>query len=555
MKKTGFISLMGLLMLFAFSFTFTSCTEDEPEPIEALITEFAVTNAGAQGNQRAEGVIDGTTILLVVPYETNLTALTTDIKLSPGASVVPASGASVDFSETRSFVVTNGTESNIYQVTAERADPTSAVITEIQFVSHSAGETYTNEINQTAKTITVTLNDLQNPKAVIKNLKVLPVGATKQYSWGTHDTLDLKATGNKITLSLAGAQTVYDIIANITVAGFDPAKATVLMNKSRGANLLPSIIDNENSRGAAFNGRYLFVASRKDGNYIYYWDMENPNAEPKTLALPESVVSGGNWRVSDVRVVGDNIYVSNMVMAEGGIFKVYKWEGVNDDTPEIVLQYTVPAANVRLGDAISIIGNPPADGHIFASNFPNPITTISEFYVWSFNGAAGSNRVVQITPKVALRMGQYGRVSAVPESAELLLVTGAEMGIAVMDFNGDIKYETVEPVTQNRSYDPRIFEYNGARYLTFAVNRAWEPAIGHWYEVINITEGANILDALKALNSGNITSKRVFKHFYGGAVNPQFEGATTGVGFDSAGKPRIMGFSVQQGFVVHQLSN
>jgi hypothetical protein len=153
----------------------------------------------------------------------------------------------------------------------------------------------------------------------------------------------------------------------------------------------------------------------------------------------------------------------------------------------------------------------------------------------------------------ALRMGQYGRVAPVPGEDNLLLVTGAEVGISVMDFDGNFKYETREPMIQSRSYDPHIFEYNGGKYLSFTVNREWD-AQGAWYEIINITEGNGIVEALKALNNNNIASKRVYKHVFGGA-SQLWVGGTNGVGFSSNGKPRVMGFGLSQGFVVHEFSN
>ncbi len=551
MKRSGkLFHLLGLAIMITVSFTFSSCDEDEPEPKEALITAFALINAGGTGDTRVDGVIEGTNILVVVPYETDVTALTTDITLSEGASVVPASGTAVDFTDPRSFVVTNGDISTTYQVTVDLAEPTSGVITDITITSASSAEEYEVEINQGDRIITVTFNDLQSTRGVISDITLLPAGTTYTTSSG-NDTLDL-TTDPTITLSFAGAQTVYTIDANVTAAGFNPENTSVLLNKSLGANLLPAIIDNENNRGAAFDGQYVYITSRKDGNFVYIWDVENPTADPITLTLPE-IVSGGTWLVSDIRVVEGNIYLSNMVMADAQVFKIYKWEGMEDDTPEVILEYTVSGEGVRLGDAISIIGNPPANGYIFASNFAFP-NNASEFYVWNFNeSATPAVSIMPIDPLLALRMGQYGRVNTIPGEDNLLLVTGAEMGAAIMNYNGEIQVEIPEPSVQSRSYDLRIFEYNGGRYMGFVVNREWESQAA-WYEIINITEGATVVEALQAINSSNIEEKRVFKHVFGGASSV-WVGATFGIGFSEDGKPRAMGFGIKNGFIVHEFSN
>jgi GNAT superfamily N-acetyltransferase len=150
-------------------------------------------------------------------------------------------------------------------------------------------------------------------------------------------------------------------------------------------------------------------------------------------------------------------------------------------------------------------------------------------------------------------MGQYGRVNVIPGDPDHLVVTGAEMGIAVMDYSGDIKHEVGEPIIQSRSYDPRVFEYNGGIYLSFTVNREWEGQ-GVWYEVINVTEGANLIEALQGLTETSIEEKRVFKHVFGGPA-ALWVGATNGIGFSDDGKPRVMGFALMHGFIVHEFSN
>lgn len=556
MKKIKIFPFLAMLAMLATSIVFTACDdEDDPVPAEALITSFAVTNAGGEGDLRVDGVISNFSILVTVPFETDVTALVTDIELSEGASVVPASGTAQDFSDPRNFVVTNGDESNTYQVTVELAEPTASAITDISLISVVTGLEYQTEINQGEKTIHVTFNELQSRVALIDNIEIAPAGTTYTTYSGS-DTLNLDDDNITITTSFAGEESVYTVVTNVTAAGFNPENTNLLMDKSGASGSVPAIINNENNRGAAFDGKHVFVASRQDGNQVYYWDVDAPNEDPKTLAFGE-VVAGGAWVVSDVVVKDGNIYVSNMVNAAASIFKVYKWESVDDTEPEIVLEYTIPdfeeGADIRLGDAISVIGNPPHNGYIFASNFAWP-NDASEFYKFSFNGDKNvAPTIVPIVTQEALRMGQYGRVNVIPGYDDLLLVTGAEMAIAIMDYSGDIKFEATESIMQSRSFSPHIFEYNDGLYFSYSVNREWE-ANGIWYDVINISEGADIIAAFEGLNSGNIAEKRVFRHMFGGP-NGQWVSAAQGVGFSNDGKPRIMGFGMKNGFVVHEFSN
>jgi hypothetical protein len=554
MKKNKLFYLASLAFMLSMAMVFTACNDDDndvdPVDPDAFITEFAIINAGADGDARAEGVITDLSILVVVPFETDVTALVTDIQVSEGASVVPASGEELDFTEPRNFVVSHGDVSNIYNVTVEKAEPTEGVIADITIASATSGEVYESEINQTDKSIHVTFNNLQSAIAVIDDIELFPTGSVYTTSSGT-DTLDLEA-GASITVSYAGADTEYSVISTITEAGFDPDKTEILLDRSGASGLVPSIIDNENNRGAAFDGRYVFATSRKEGNYVYYWDVENPGADPGTLELGD-VVSGGSWLVSDVRVVDGYIYVSNMVMMQDQVFKVYRWDGVDDDSPELVMEYTVPAADIRLGDALSIVGSPPDNGYIFASNFAWP-NNASEFYVWNFNEEKdGTPEILPINPIEGLRMGQYGRVSTIPGVNDLLMVTGAEMGIAVMDYAGNILAETAEPMVQSRSYDPRVWEYNGGRYLSYVVNREWE-AQGAYFRVLNITAGADIVEAVQNITASNIDDMRVYHHLFG-ADAAVWVGATHGFGFGDNGKPRTMSFAIQNGFIVTEFSN
>ncbi|MFO7873270.1 MAG: DUF4623 domain-containing protein [Bacteroidales bacterium] len=556
MKKTSMLEKFWKLPMALFivlAVTFAACDDDDdPAPIEqeAFITEFAITNAGADGDARVEGEITDFSILVVVPFETDVTALVTDIEVSEGASVEPASGTELDFSEPRNFVVTHGDETNIYEVTVEKAEPTEGVITDITIISATSGEEYETEIDQADNSIHVTLNELQTTIAVIDDISLAPDGSIYTTSTGT-DTLDLD-TETSITVSYAGDDTEYQVNSNITEAGFDPDQTQVLIDKSGASGLIPSLIDDETNRGADFDGRYVYVASRQEGNQIYYWDTENPNAEPGTLELGD-VVSGGTWLVSDVRAVDGYIYASNMVMEAEQVFKVYRWDGIDDEEPELVMEYTVPDAGIRFGDAISIIGTPPENGYIYASNFAWP-DDASEFYVWHFNnGKADAPEILPIEPIEGLRIGQYGRVNAIPGVDDLLMVTGAEMGVAVMDLEGNILAETAEPMVQTRSYDPRVWEYNGGRYLSYTVNREWE-AQGAYFRVLNITDGQDIVDAIQNITATNIDNIMVYEHLFGADAS-NFVGATHGFAFGDNGKPRTMAFALQNGFVVTEFTN
>lgn len=556
--KTTLKVLFGITLLLASALVFNSCKpEDEPEPKEAKIISFKVTNAGALGTEEVVGAINGTAILVAVPYETNVTALTVELVVSEGASVIPASGSTLDFTDPRNFVVTNGDLTATYQVTVDRADPTNPVLTGMSAASASTEESYDVDIDVIAKTITITLNNLQSKIVKISNVQVLPAGTTWEVSpvvEGT-DIIDLDASP-VMTLSFAGSVSEYEFVANVTQAGFNPSNTSVLMDKSSASGFTPSVINSNESRGATFNGQYVVVPTRKEGNNMYYWDV---NAGGDHSAMSMAGVSGGTWVISDAKFVGEAVYGCNMVNAQDQLFKVYKWDNVADEAPEVVIEWVVgepvsPAVAIRLGDAFSIIGDPATNGYIIASNFPfsNPQ---NQFYIWEFTDGVPSAEpaIWTVNPLEGARIGQYGRINQIPGESDKLLVSGAEMGIAVINLQGDVLYEIPDAIIPFRAYDPNVFSYNDGRYLTYTVNKEW-LADGAYMQVVNITDGADIVEALQALTDENITSKIVYTKVFGNIADVWIS-AGNEVAFSSGGKPRVMGFTVLNGFIVLEFSN
>lgn len=543
---------LAFALVTSLAIGFTACSKDEEEapPAEALITSFAITNAGQSQDVTVEGVISGTQIAVAVPFESDLTALTTSIEVSQGATVTPGSGSPLDFTEARNFVVSNGDAQTTYAVTVAKAEPDAAVLREIGFSSSATGEEYETQLDLINQTIDVTFNNLQSAMAKITTLEYGPNGAVA--SVALEDEIDLSAEGNTITISFAGEDKVYTINSEITLAGFDPEKTTTLIDKSSASGLVPTELNDNNSRGADFNGQYVFSPSRTDGNHVYYYDINASVFEAKELSM--TGVSGGTWVVSDVKTVGDAIYVSNMVMAGVGLtFKVYRWDNVEDTEAEVILEYTTTADNQRLGDALSIVGDPATNGYIMASNFPGfgGNASANEIFVWKYtNGVAEEAATWTIPLTNDARIGQYGRVNGIPGDENHFLVSGAE-SLFVIDTEGNVVHEVNGETVQGRAMDAEIFEYNGGRYLSYTVNREWESN-GAFSEIVNITEGASALEGIQALTPENIASKQVYKKFLTGPVDG-WVNANHAVVFDGD-TPMIFSFSTLGGFMVETLS-
>jgi hypothetical protein len=532
---------------------FTSCEDDDSAGPKAEINSFAIVNAGANGETTVEGTVEATSITVDVPYKTDVTQLVPEIEVSNNATVTPSSGDTLDFTQPRNFVVTNGDAENTYQVTVNKQDPTGPVLKSLDVTSVTTENKYETTLDQGAAEVMVTYNELQTSVVVLKNVEVGPEGAT--YATSTEsDTMDI-SSDQTLTVSYGGETQDYTITGNVTAAGFDPATVETVMDKSAASQAVPTEIEDNNSRGAAFNGQYVFVPSRANGPHVYYWDVTSTVDEVKELAGIDQV-TGGTWKVSDVVTQGDAIYVSNMVMNSGGVFKVYKWESVDDDAPEVVLEYEVTADNQRFGDAISVIGDLSQDGFIAVSNFPGfgGEADNNNFYVWQASGGEmpAEPAVWDVQVESGANLGQYGRVSAIPGVSDRYLVTGAEMGITVVNGNGEAQFEVPKSLIQSRSFDPHVFEYNGGTYLSYTINRGWE-ANGAWYSIVNITEGADAVEGLSNLNASNFASKKVYEKNFSGDADA-WVSAINRVGFDSNGDPMVMAFTTLNGFIVEKFS-
>lgn len=542
--------LVAMLILIGMGLNFTACSDDDDPKPEAKITAFSIVNAGQSQDVPVDGVINANAIVVAVPYETDVTALTFNATVSANAILTPASGTSLDFTEPRNLVVSNGELEQVYSVTVIKADPDAAVLKSIKVASAFTKEAYQTSLDLITQTITVTFNTLQADTIVITELEFGPQGAVA--STQVDNGVNLALPNQKITISYAGEDKEYMFVTNRTSAGFDPTKTTTLLDKSSLAGLVPSEISTNNSRGADFNGKYVFVASREGGNNIVYYDVTATVFEAKTLDM--TGVAGGSWVISDVKCVGDAIYACNMVMAAADkVFKVYKWTNV-DAVPVVALEWTTTNDKQRLGDALSIVGDPATNGYIFASNFPGfgGLADASEIYGWKATAGAFGD-VIKWNPTLtkSTKIGQYGRVNAIAGVPNKFLVSGAE-SMFIINVDGTVEYEVSGDVIQGRAMDAEVFEYNGGRYLTYTVNREW-AAQGAFYEVINITEGADAVAGIKALTAQNIADKKVYVKMLSGPADG-WVNANNAVVFDAENNPHIFAFTVLNGFIIEKLN-
>lgn len=520
--------ILALIIGLFSALAFTSC-EDKTlsESGQLGVKSVVVTNGGADGQTRVDGVLEADTFRLVVPPMTDLKKLKLEIVPEKGCMTTPASGTEVDFTQNngvKPIIASLGADTKIYYAKVTTAAFQNEVALMSLDVTGVESPSYT--ISHVDKTIKFNFTNIMGTVAVLSNLTANPAGATITTTPALVDdkmTVDFASSDTKtITVSLGSKNITYTLSATISEAGFKPSTATSIFDQSLGN--IPAAVSNNNTRGAFFDGRYVFYASREGGNNVYYYDIQDPGKEQKTLKMTDGVFNpvDATWAISDVRVAANgNIYACSMANAKDKKMRVYRWDDVTSEAV-LVIEYTVadpvaPSTAVRLGDALSIIGDPKTNGYIIASNFPFENINQGQFYIWKFENGVEKSLVVkdlvgsyEAPSATDKSMGQYGRISAIP-GENGYVVTGSAIGVLLLDASFDVTFELKRDTPiQGRAQDVNLFEYNGVRYMAYTVNREW-AANDAFIEIVAITSGNTFVDGIKALAGMSMDDIRVYK--------------------------------------------
>ncbi|MBK9290164.1 MAG: DUF4623 domain-containing protein [Bacteroidetes bacterium] len=326
-----------------------------------------------------------------------------------------------------------------------------------------------------------------------------------------------------------------------TTAPASITPVTTLLDATQASGNLPAIIDNAgNNRGAGFNGQYVFVASRQNGNHVYYWDINNPGA-PQELNL--TGVSGGTFTLSDLAVVGNHIFVSNMVFA-GGEFKVYYWNGLTAQ-PTVLLSY--PNAPARLGDAFTVVGDPAGNAFLIASGHGT-----KDFYVWEIVNGQIPNTTPVVYNFPTITNANFGRVVGIPGS-NYFIASGSGFGVLLLDPQMNILAEIPAAWFPYWSMYPMVFYSSGQRYLAYHHVQTGAGGNQNVFYVLDLS-GPDLVTAFNNLAAGVFADKVVHSVNLGNVAN-----GNASVGLDNVpdaqGNPVFMAYSAGNGFIVQKFTN
>ncbi len=340
------------------------------------------------------------------------------------------------------------------------------------------------------------------------------------------------------------------LTANFAPGAVDAITMNMLLDKT-GDNLPPEIGSGGNARSAAlYQDRYVVVASRENGPNVWVWDSYNPHLEPFALDMGTDIIAPVTFPINYVRTVGDDIYVSNLSLdpsGEGwgqGVFQIYRWSGL-ESTPEVVVSYT--ALPGRLGDAFSIIGDPAADGHIIAH-----INTSIEFRKWNFVGGVLQNEdnpdLITLATDLP-HINNHGIINPIEGETDMFVLTSNNVGILIVNMNGDILAEMNTDVIEMRTYDPNIFYHNGNRYLSYTINNEANVDIGARHQVVDISVGATVIEAIENISTSGVLADRIVYDQPMGAGHANLT-ATNQVSIDENGEVVLLAHVVGKGFML-----
>ncbi len=322
----------------------------------------------------------------------------------------------------------------------------------------------------------------------------------------------------------------------------DWSEIETVLDKTHASGNMPDFINDAGAtRGAGFNGDYVFVASRQGGgDFVYYWDVNEPGGDAGMLDL--TGVGGGTFTLADMTVVGNHIFVSNMVFAGGG-FKLYHWDGM-EASPTTLIQYNTP---VRLGDAITVLGDPDDYAEIFVSAHGG-----SAFYIWQMeNGQLINDEPIISDWEYGETTSNFARVSQVLGKPSYGVASGPGFGPVLINLNDGTLTGSSSEFFPDWPMYAHAFVANNERYMVLMRVRGADPSENVLY-VLDLNEGASLEEAFELLGNSTFAEKVVHQVSIGDIPNGN---ASVSVDLvkDDDGNLHIMGFAAGNGFIVQKI--
>jgi hypothetical protein len=320
----------------AVTYTVTAADGETTKIYTAEVTFAASTEAEIKtfSTDGGDWIISGSTITKTFPYDTDVSALTTTITVSAGATVEPASGTAQDFSQgavTYTVTAADGETTKIYTAEATVAPPDASDACDIESFSTTDGGTWTITGTDIAGTLTAGTDIAKLVPIIIASEGATvdpPSSSTVNFSQGAVTYTVTAADGIKKQIYTATATVLASTEAEIetfttangtwTITGTDIAgtltaktdiaKLVPIITVSAGATVTPaSSTTVDFSKGAV---TYTVTAEDSKTTKIY-------TAKATVLASDEAEITaftagGGTWAFSGTTITKNFPYKTDV---------------------------------------------------------------------------------------------------------------------------------------------------------------------------------------------------------------------------------------------------
>ncbi|MDR0542709.1 MAG: DUF4623 domain-containing protein [Dysgonamonadaceae bacterium] len=508
--------LLCLLLLIP---AIIACKEDpivENPSGETIIYSVYISNGGLSGGTRYNGTVDEAAHMVTftgVSAETDIQHLKFNGKISLGAHFDKESydflegQPNPDASTLNSMIrIVSGENTTDYKVALSLDEPQSKPMVNKIEVQTASGKTVNATIDLSEKMIY--LNTPNETEVTVKSVSLIPLRTTYTFTNLINNKLSINNPGY-IQLDFMGITDEYRIFFDDAPAAGINFGTPIIHDFSLRTTAwldftLLSSSGGENTRSADFDGEYVLIVSRGNGNVtsdihpkLLTASSILANTTPKEIPLSTNGITGGTYWISSGRLSQGHIYICNLSTAladtDAGRLKLYHYATPGSD-PEVILNFNgifndETKSTGRFGDNISIDLDEDGNGYVFFGQ-----QTVGEVLRFTITGFTTVSEPLLIKPAMSAtyytcynKVGadnEYVYTSTVAAQIKLLDKDGAEL--AGIDKLGDAAHGT----------DAHIINYNSGRYLIMTSGRQQNSWAFPTLFVYDITTGFNTVAAL-----------------------------------------------------------
>lgn len=495
LKRQLKLSALLLFVLIGTSIIF-SCSSDDSEPAKSdakNITSFVFSNLSPP----VGGTITANAISVTLDGTTDVTALSPTIVVSPGSTILPASGAAQNFTSPVTYTVTaedgskatylvtvtltKSSEANIMTFAfAGLTPPVEAVISDAAI---TASVPFDADVTSLVPTITISANATVSPNTGVSQNFTSPV----VYKVTAQD-------GN-----------VKEYTVTITKDPEPQVKIVSVWERNLVAGGLPSWFTANNDRDLSVSSEYIYVhnnndkirvMSLTDGSDVaagFDGDLANTNKE--FINGKQNFASGNLFLLGTSTDSKGKIIASNFRVGSDALnpWNVYKWDS-KDATQELLFAYPTPTG-IKLGDNITVVGDITANATVYA-----PSAGSNKILKFSISDGVANAVPNEIVLEGLSSLGNVPDVDPVSSAANANLIvsgTGVE-GIAEYSQNGTLIGKLNATLLNNGdtaslftfALDVKAFEVSGRKLIaTTATDFSDNAADDGYLYIIDYTNG------------------------------------------------------------------